>query len=60
MNITGISLSKEIKSLFRDGLVVSVSASHAVGSHHGWVIPKIIKIVQTASLLGTQRLTLVK
>ena len=43
----------------QEGIIVSLPASHAVG--HGfvsrWVIPKtIIKMVQTASLLGMQAL----
>ena len=40
------------------GLVVSVSTSHAVGGLRcGWFIPEtIIKMVQTAPLLGTQAL----
>ena len=41
------------------GLVVSMSASHAVGhgSRHGLITPKtIIKMLQTAFLLGTQAL----
>ena len=48
-----------LEQLCRVGLVVSVSTSHAVGRDFapGYVISKIIiKMVQTASLLGTHML----
>ena len=43
--------------LYGDGLVVSVSASHAIGGGFKRVTPKtIIEMVQNASLLGTPAL----